>query len=54
MRRAMHLALQKQALDLLLEAADEAHPAVAIEVFGRRLAGPVLPLVGALGLCPGH
>ena len=53
-RRAVHLALQEQAVDLLLEAADEAHPAVAIEVFGGRLAGLVLPLVGALCLCPGH
>jgi hypothetical protein len=50
----MDLALQEKALDLLLEAADQAHPAVALEVFGGRFAGPILPLVGALRLCPGH
>jgi hypothetical protein len=53
-RRAVHLALQEQALDLLLEPANEAHPAVAIEVLRGRLAGLVLPLAGALGLCPRH
>jgi hypothetical protein len=53
-RRAVHLALQEEAVNLLLEAPDQAHPAVALEVFGGRFAGPVLTLVGALGLCPGH
>ena len=50
----MDLALQEEPLDLLLEAPDEAHPAVAIEVLGGRLAGLVLPLVSTLGLSPGH
>jgi hypothetical protein len=53
-RRTMHLALQEQPLDLLLEAPDEAHTAVPIEVLGGRLAGLVLPLVSALSLCSGH
>jgi len=50
----VHLALEEQAVDLLLEAADEAHPAVAIEVLGGGLAGLILPLSRALGLSPGH
>jgi hypothetical protein len=54
MRRAVHLALQEQAVNLLFEPPDQPHPAVALEVLGGRLAGLILPLVGALRLCPGH
>jgi hypothetical protein len=54
MRRAVDVALQEQALNLLLEATDEAHPAVALQVVSGRLAGLILLVMGALRLCPGH
>jgi hypothetical protein len=48
------LAFQEQPVDLLLEAPDEPHAAVALEVVGGRLARLVPPLVRALGLRAGH
>ena len=53
-RGAVHLPLEEQALDVLLEAADEPHAAVAIEVLRGRLAGLIAPVARAFGLRPGH
>jgi hypothetical protein len=53
-RRPVDLAFQEQPVDLLLEAPDEPHAAVALEVVGGRLARLVPPLVRALGLRAGH